>query len=128
MIRSDPKPIRWDYYTIATRKNLYDNFSALALLKKSEPAFSSGNFSIYESGETKRLNIQHADMDVVVIGNFDLFPRDIAPNFTRTGTWYEFFRGTAIDVSAANQNTPISSEGDTGSHIEQVAGRHPDGH
>lgn len=103
-----PKPIRWDYYTIATRKNLYDNFSALAELKKSEPAFSSGNFSIYESGETKRLNIQHADMDVVVIGNFDLFPRDIAPNFTRTGTWYEFFRGTAIDVSAANQNTPIS--------------------
>ncbi len=103
-----PKPIRWDYYTIATRKNLFDNFSALAELKKSEPAFSSGNFSIYESGETKRLNIQHADMDVVVIGNFDLFPRDIAPNFTRTGTWYEFFRGTAIDVSAANQNTPIS--------------------
>jgi hypothetical protein len=47
-------------------------------------------------------------MDVVVLGNFDLFPRDIAPNFTRTGTWYEFFRGTAIDVGTSNQNTPIS--------------------
>lgn len=106
--RLGPKPIRWDYYTVASRKNLYDNFSALAKLKKSEPAFSSGNFSIYESGETKRLNIQHPDMDVVVIGNFDLFPRDIAPNFTRTGTWYEFFRGVAMDVSTANQNTPIT--------------------
>jgi glycosidase len=103
-----PKPIRWDYYDVAGRRNLYDNFAALAELKKSEPAFSSGNFSIYESGETKRLNIQHPDMDVVVLGNFDIFPREIAPNFTRTGTWYEFFRGTAIDVSAANQNTPIS--------------------
>jgi hypothetical protein len=93
---------------VATRKNLYDNFAALAKLKKSEPAFSSGNFSIFESGETKRLNIQHNEMDVVVLGNFDIFPRDIAPNFTRTGTWYEFFRGTAIEISAANQNTPIS--------------------
>lgn len=103
-----PKPIRWDYYSIASRKNLYDNFAALAELKKSQPAFSSGTFSIYESGETKRLNIEHSDMDVVALGNFDLFPREIAPNFTRTGTWYEFFRGTAIDISTGNQNTPIS--------------------
>jgi len=102
-----PKPIRWDYYNIAARRNLYDNFSALAELKKSEPAFSSDNFSIFESGETKRLNIQHSDMDVVVLGNFDIYPREIEPNFTRTGTWYEFFRGTAIDVSTASQNTPI---------------------
>ena len=106
--RLGPKPVRWDYYTVAARRNLYDNFSALAELKKSQPAFSSDNFSIFESGETKRLNIQHSDMDVVVLGNFDLFPRDIAPNFTRTGTWYEFFRGTAIDVGASSQNTPIS--------------------
>jgi len=103
-----PKPIRWDYYNVAARKNLYDNFAALAELKKSEPAFSSDNFSIYESGETKRLNIQHSDMDVVVLGNFDLFPRDIAPNFTRTGTWYEFFRGTVVEVSTSNQNTPLT--------------------
>ncbi len=103
-----PKPIRWDYYTEAGRKNLYDNFSALAELKKSQPAFSSDNFSIYESGEIKRLNIQHSDMDVVVLGNFDIYPRDITPNFTRTGTWYEFFRGTALDVYAGNQTAPIS--------------------
>jgi glycosidase len=103
-----PKPIRWDYYNVTTRKNLYDNFAALAGLKKSEPAFSSDNFSIYESGETKRLNIQHSDMDVVVLGNFDLFPRNIDPNFTRTGTWYEFFSGTSINITSSNQNTPIS--------------------
>jgi len=103
-----PKPIRWDYYNIAARRNLFDNFSALAELKKSQPAFSSDNFTLFESGETKRLNIQHADMDVVVLGNFDIYPREIAPNFTRTGMWYEFFRGTAMDVSTATQNTPIS--------------------
>jgi len=47
-------------------------------------------------------------MDVVVLGNFDFFPRTIDPNFTRTGTWHEFFRGNQIEVNASNQNTPLS--------------------
>lgn len=106
--RIEEKPIRWEYYTVPVRKNLFDNFAALIELRKKNPAFSSDNFTLYQSGMTKRLNIVHPDMDVVVLGNFDFFPRTIDPNFTRTGTWYEFFRGTAIDVSSANQNTPLS--------------------
>ncbi len=106
--RLGPKPIRWDYYDIAARKKLYDIFSALAGLKKGNPAFSSGTFSIFESGETKRINIQHSDMDVVVMGNFDIFPRTIDPDFTVTGSWYEFFSGAVKSVSAENQNTPVS--------------------
>ncbi|MFZ2341339.1 MAG: alpha-amylase family glycosyl hydrolase [Bacteroidales bacterium] len=106
--RLGPKPIRWDYYNIAARKKLYDIFSALSGLKKENPAFSSDNFSIFESGETKRLNIRHSDMDVVVLGNFDIFQRTIDPNFTLTGSWYEFFSGTVKTVSAENQNAPVS--------------------
>ncbi|MBE0678767.1 MAG: T9SS type A sorting domain-containing protein [Bacteroidales bacterium] len=106
--RLEEKPIRWDYYDVATRNNLYNNFAALIELRKNNPAFSSDNFTLYQSGMIKRLNIQHSVMDVVVLGNFDFFPRTIDPNFTRTGTWYEFFRGTVMDVSASNQNTPIS--------------------
>ena len=34
-----PKPIRWDYYSVAARRNLYDYFSAIAELKKIQPAF-----------------------------------------------------------------------------------------
>ena len=103
-----PKPIRWDYYSDPDRKNLYNNFAALIELKKSNPAFSSDNYSLYQSGMMKRVNIQNTDMDVVVLGNFDLSPQTIDPNFTKTGTWYEFFKGTTLEVTAANQNTPIS--------------------
>ncbi len=106
--RVEEKPIRWDYYDVAARNNLYNNFTALIELRNSNPAFSSDNFTLYQSGMTKRLNIMHSDMDVVVLGNFDFFPRTIDPGFTKTGPWYEFFRGTAFDVTAANQNTPIS--------------------
>ena len=106
--RLEEKPIRWEYYTVPVRKNLFDNFAGLIELRKKYPAFSSDNFTLYQSGMTKRLNIVHQDMDVVVLGNFDFFPRTIDPNFTRTGTWYEFFRGTEVVVNASNQNTPIS--------------------
>jgi len=106
--RLEEKPVRWDYYTVAVRKNLFDNLAGLIELRKKYPAFSSDNFTLYQSGMTKRLNIVHSDMDVVVLGNFDFFPRTIDPNFTRTGNWYEFFRGTQVEVNASNQNTPIS--------------------
>lgn len=102
-----PKPIRWDYYSQAARKNLYDNFAALAELKKSEPAFSSANFTLSEAGETKRLNIEHSDMDVVVIGNFDIFPREVDPAFTRTGQWYEFFSGTTLNITEADLSSSL---------------------
>jgi glycosidase len=103
-----PKPIRWDYYTEPDRKNLFNNFAALIELKKNNPAFSSDNYSLYQAGKMKRVNIQHPDMDVVVLGNFDLSPQTVDPNFTKTGTWYEFFKGTTLEVTAASQNTPIS--------------------
>ena len=103
-----PKPIRWDFYTEPDRKNLYNNFAALIELKKNNPAFSSDNYLLYQAGKMKRVNIQSADMDVGVLGNFDLSPQTIDPNFTKTGTWYEFFKGTTLDVTAASQNTLIS--------------------
>jgi len=106
--RVEEKPIRWDYYNVSARKNLYDNFAALIDLKKNNPAFASENYTLYESGKTKRLNISSSDMDVVVLGNFDIFPRTLDPNFTKTGTWYEFFSGRSVDVTVASQNTPIS--------------------
>ena len=106
--RVEEKPIRWDYYDVPARKNLFNNFAALIDLKKNNPAFASENYTLYETGKTKRLNISSSDMDVVVLGNFDLFPRTIDPNFTATGTWYEFFSGKSLSVTTANQNTPIS--------------------
>jgi 1,4-alpha-glucan branching enzyme len=106
--RLGEKPIKWDFYDDPVRRNLFDNFAALIELKKKNPAFSSNDFTLYESGMTKRLNIQSSDMDVVVLGNFSLLPQTIDPNFTKTGTWYEFFSGYTRDVSAGSQNTPIS--------------------
>jgi 1,4-alpha-glucan branching enzyme len=92
------KPIRWDYYNDLKRRNLYKTFAALISLKQYD-AFRSDNFSMDAAGSVKRINIYHDSMDVSIIGNFDVIPRDASPNFSRTGVWYDYFSGDSIDVS-----------------------------
>lgn len=101
------KPVRWDYYTNTSRRNVFDNFSALINLKKNEPAFSSDNFTIYQTGKLKRLNIQDPTMDVVVTANFDVVNGSLNANFTRDGRWYEFFSGDSLDVTSTNSHQLI---------------------
>lgn len=94
-----PKPIRWDYYQDERRNNLYKTYSALINLKLDYEAFKSTNFSLDVTDAAKRITIYHPTMDVVVIGNFDVVQRSINPNFTRTGTWYDYFWNDSIQVA-----------------------------
>jgi 1,4-alpha-glucan branching enzyme len=95
------KPIRWDYYT-GKRLRLYQVWSALIELKTSEPAFRSGDFSLSVSGETKRIEINHANMDVRIIGNFDVVQQSVDPSFSSTGWWYSYFEGDSLEVTDVN--------------------------
>ncbi|TFH50063.1 MAG: T9SS type A sorting domain-containing protein, partial [Bacteroidia bacterium] len=98
------KPIRWDFYNVTDRRNLFDNFKALIDIRKKYETFSSNNFTLYQTGKLKRLNVVHADMDAVVVGNFDVVAGGINGSFTRVGKWYEFFSGDSIDITASTQH------------------------
>jgi hypothetical protein len=37
-------------------------------------------------------------MDATILGNFDVITRDVVPDFTKTGKWYEFYTGDSLDV------------------------------
>jgi 1,4-alpha-glucan branching enzyme len=102
--RLGEKPIKWDYYTVPERRNVYDNFAALIDLKKKYETFSSNDFAIYESGNVKRLNVNHAEMDVVVAANFDVINGSVNGNFTKEGKWYEFFSGDSVEITATNKH------------------------
>ena len=91
------KPIRWDYNT-GERKNVYQQWASLIELRKSEAAFHSDDFSLSVNGPGKRIEINHPDMDVRIIGNFDVTLRLINANFSRTGWWYEFVTGDSLLV------------------------------
>ncbi len=102
------KPIRWDYYKTGARLRVYQLWSALIQLKLQEPAFSSDDFNLYVSDAAKRIEINHEDMDVRIIGNFDVETLSVNPSFSKSGWWYSYFEGDSINVS--DLLAPISLE------------------
>ena len=93
------KPIRWDYYKTGVRRRVYQIWSALIDLKLNEAAFSSDDFTLAVTDAAKRIEINHADMDVRIIGNFDVENLAVNPSFSKTGWWYSYFEGDSINVS-----------------------------
>lgn len=107
--RVGEKPIRWDYNSNPGRRSLYDTFRALIELKSDYAVFSTDNFSIsQQQGKLKRINLQHSEMDVVVLGNFDVLTGTIPGGFTRTGKWYEFFSGDSLMITSSTLDSEIS--------------------
>jgi 1,4-alpha-glucan branching enzyme len=102
--RTSPKPIRWDYQDVPARERLFKVTAALIKLKTVNEAFRSDNYNWDVGGLEKRLIIQHPEMDVVIIANFDVVPQSILPGFTQTGTWYDYFTGESIvEENLSNQ-------------------------
>ena len=96
------KPVRWDYREDPMRYRLYQVYAAINNLKTSEEAFSTTNFTLDAGGSGKRLLLNHPDMNVVVIGNYDVTGFDMVPGFQNTGTWYDYFSGASFQVTDQN--------------------------
>ena len=100
------KPIRWDYYDDLERRKLYQTFQELIDLRKQYPIFNSANTEVdlYVGSSTgkKRIRLSYNDDKAVIIGNFNVVPQSIDPQYFHTGTWYDFFSGDSIHVSDIN--------------------------
>lgn len=95
--RTDPKPIRWDYFEMEDRLKVYKVYSALHALKNDYPTFSTTDYNIDFGGMGKRIQLNHPEMNAVVIGNTDVVGINMVPGFQQTGTWYEYFSGDVIE-------------------------------
>ena len=102
------KPIRWDYYKTGVRRRVYQIWSALIDLKLSEAAFSSTDFTLAVRDAAKRIEINHEDMDVRIIGNFDVENLAVNPSFSKTGWWYSYFEGDSINVSDPQETISLA--------------------
>ncbi len=102
--RVGEKPVRWDYYDVAERKNVYDFFSSLIELKKKYAVFKTSDYSLYQLRNIKCLTLKSAETDAVVLGNFDVVSDFLTVSFPRSGKWYEFFTGDSITIPADNLN------------------------
>jgi len=107
--RTDPKPIKWEYTDDFRRKVLYNVYRELIHLKMTEPAFRTTDFSISVGGAMKKIHLNHATMNVAVIGNFDVEAQEINPQFQHTGYWYDYFAGDSIHVTDVNENITLNA-------------------
>lgn len=92
------KPIHWDYEQEPQRLRLHQIYSALIHLKKNEQVFNTQDFSVYASDPVKYNVLNHTDMHLVSMANFDVTVQNEVINWPATGTWYEYFSGDSISV------------------------------
>ncbi|MFM7757719.1 MAG: T9SS type A sorting domain-containing protein, partial [Crocinitomicaceae bacterium] len=96
------KPILWNYFTEARRRQLYDVYAAMMHLRNTYSTFTTLNFNYMLSGAVKRMKLNDPAMNAVVLTNFSVNNQDATPSFHHTGTWYEYFTGDSIVVSDVN--------------------------
>lgn len=98
--RTGNKPVKWEYYNEQPRRRLFQVYSALIGLRREFPeVFASTDFVASLAGIVKRINIDHSDMNVTVIGNVAVTEREGVPAFQHTGWWYEYFSGDSLNVT-----------------------------
>ncbi|MDY6801095.1 MAG: alpha-amylase family glycosyl hydrolase [Bacteroidota bacterium] len=93
------KPILWNYYEEEDRYRLYLIFKTLFQLKEEYEVFRSSDFTINEEGNTKSINLYGEDMNVVILGNFDVTTAFVNASFPSTGQWFELYSGDTLDVT-----------------------------
>ncbi len=104
--RVSEKPVLWNYYEDAKRKDLFNVYSAMLKLRKQFDVFTSGTETLAVNGDLKKIQLTLDDHNITLIGNFGVTEQSIIPAFQHTGTWYEFY--TEIPLEVNNTNASIA--------------------
>ncbi|MCB0266364.1 MAG: hypothetical protein KDH98_24700, partial [Calditrichaeota bacterium] len=105
------KPILWEYNTEINRKRLYRTYQALLKLRRENAVFRDPATTVTQDLASpvggKVITLAHPEMNVSIVGNFGVFQLSVNGKFAHTGTWYDYFSGDSIVVTATNQNVSL---------------------
>jgi glycosidase len=107
------KPIKWDYFEVQDRKNVYNTWSKLIQLKLKYDIFETSDFTIdlANTSGLKKIQLKNtaaADIQYInIIGNFGITTQNINPVFQKTGTWYDVLNNNQT-INVSNTNSLIS--------------------
>jgi 1,4-alpha-glucan branching enzyme len=111
--RTNPKPIRWDYYQNSNRRRLYEVFSAMAKLRKQKyDAFNRTTVSTGTNFGTnlwKSVVINHTSLKMVVVANFNNNQQIQSVTFPTAGTYYDYTRGGTFTSFGSPQNVTLNA-------------------
>jgi len=108
--RTGIKPTRWDYFDDWRRRFVYNNYSALINLKNDyKHIFNQPDYDLNVAGAVKTILINHSEMNVFIVGNFDVIDQSATLNFQHTGMWYDFMTGDSVNVESMPYNLDLES-------------------
>jgi len=118
--RLDPKPVRWDYWTKdGWRQQAYYRLASVNQLKITNDEIASPtSFNLVSSGNVKRLNTYHSNLNLVAVHNVDIANQSISGNFPKNGWWYDYLSGDSIQVTTANQSVSVMA-GETKLYLDK---------
>lgn len=101
----DPKPVLWNYLLEIPRKRMYEVVGSLNRLRALKPnAFQSGNMTGTLGNDLKKsIIINHPELGLVVVGNFEISAQDITVIFPSAGTWYNYLSGGTFAATGSAQ-------------------------
>lgn len=102
------KPTRWEYLEDYNRKKLFDLYKSLIHLRTETDYINKEYFEWNSSAYVKSININHPDVDIYVVGNFDTDDQTSNHKFTQTGTWYNYFTGESFEVTDISEEVTFS--------------------
>jgi 1,4-alpha-glucan branching enzyme len=100
--RLSQKPPKWNYMNNENRMRLFAVYQRLIEMKKNEAVFSTDDFVMDVDGAVKRIELNLSGSDVRIVGNFDVKPATVQPNFSSKGKWYNIFPQDSLEVSDTN--------------------------
>ena len=102
------KPTHWEYLEETNRKKLFDLYKSLIHLRTKSDYINKEYFEWNTSGFVKSINITHPDVDIYIVGNFDDDSQEYTHQFTKSGTWYDYFSGESMEVTNTNEEVTLS--------------------
>lgn len=117
--RLSPKPTMWDFEETEGRRILFEKTADFLRLRNMYDVFTNGDatfsttnslvkYVVLKNSPYNSAPTAAADMNVVVVSNFDLIERASLVDFPHTGTWYEYTAGgESIQVGQANLSVTL---------------------
>jgi len=106
--RTGDKPILWNYNTDVNRRHLYSVYAKMIRMKIKNPVFATTSFTYQLSTPVKVIQLRDPSNNVEVVGNFDVVSQSTVVTFPSTGSWYDNFSGTTINITNVNYNMTLA--------------------
>lgn len=107
------KPLVWgnnslEYYDDELRQYTHEAFAAMIALRNLVNDQANVSYSYDFSGEERSIIIDTDDLDVVIIGNYGLEEGTSSFEYTKTGSWYDYFSGETFTVDALSSDFDLA--------------------